>query len=190
VSPGTSKAISIYQIKVTLADSQLPIWRRIQVRGDITLARLHRVLQAVMGWTDMHLHQFVIGEKYYGVRDEDEVVLSKLMDERKYKLSDAVPGENSEFAYDYDFGDNWEHELVVEKVLPPQEGVRYPLCLAGARACPPEDVGGIPGYENFLDALADPNHPEHEECLEWIGGTFNPEKFDLDEVNQILHTMR
>jgi hypothetical protein len=190
VSPGTSKPISIYQIKVTLADSQPPIWRRIQVRSDITLARLHGVLQAVMGWTDMHLHQFVIREKYYGVPDEDEVGLSKPVDEGKYSLSDVVSGENSAFAYDYDFGDNWEHELVVEKVLPPQKGVRYPLCLAGARACPPEDVGGIPGYENFREAIGDPQHPDHKVLSEWIGGSFDPEAFDLDEVNQLLRAMR
>ncbi len=94
------------------------------------------------------------------------------------------------FAYTYDFGDNWEHILEIEKSLPPEEGVRYPLCLAGARACPPEDVGGIPGSENFLQALADANQPEHDEYLEWIGGDFDPEKFDLDEVNHRLRSAK
>jgi hypothetical protein len=187
---GAAKLVKIYQIKVTLHGSQPPIWRRFQVGSDITLARLHGVLQAVMGWKDAHLHQFVIREKYYGVPDEEELGPHKTSDERKYKLSDLVPGENSEFAYTYDFGDNWEHILEIEKSLPREESVRYPLCLAGARACPPEDVGGIPGYENFLQALADPNHPEHDEYLEWIGGSFDPEKFDPDEVNQLLRAMR
>ena len=142
-----------------------------------------------MGWEDAHLHQFVIREKYYGIPDKDDIGVSETIDETRYKLSDVVPDKNSEFTYTYDFGDNWEHILEVEKTLPPEEGERYPLCLAGARACLPEDVGGIPGYENFLQALADPNHPEHDEYLEWIGDTFDPEVFEADEVNQLLHVM-
>ncbi len=187
---GVAKPLEIYQIKVTLTDLQPPIWRRIQVRGDTTLAELHRILQCTLGWTDTHLHQFIIRGEHYGVPDEDNSEARKTSDERKYKLSDLVPTEGSPFVYTYDFRDNWKHELVVEKVLPPQKGVRYPLCLAGARACPPEDIGGIPGYENFLQALADANHPEHDEYLEWIGDTFDPEKFDPDEVNQLLRAMR
>jgi hypothetical protein len=111
-------------------------------------------------------------------------------DERQYNLSEVTPGGDSQLRYDYDFGDNWVHVLVVEKTLPPQKGARYPVCLAGARACPPEDVGGIPGYEDFLEAIKDPNHPEREEYLEWIGGDFDPEAFDLDEVNQKLRSVR
>ena len=99
-------------------------------------------------------------------------------------------GEDSRFTYDYDFGDGWEHVLEVEKVLLPQKGVRYPVCLDGARACPPEDVGGMGGYEEFLKAIRDPNHPEHEEYLDWIGGNFDPEQFDLDEVNDILRSLK
>ena len=190
VPAGAAKSVKIYQIKVTLRGSRPPIWRRIQVRGNTTLAKLHRILQRVMGWTDMHLHQFVIREKYYGVPDEEDLGPHKTSDERKHKLSDLVPAEGSQFAYNYDFGDYWQHVLMVEKTLPLQESARYPVCLAGARACPSEDVGGIRGYENFLQALADPNHPEHEEYLEWIGGSFDPEAFDLDEVNQLLRAMR
>ena len=101
-----------------------------------------------------------------------------------------MPGEGSQFRYNYDFGDYWQHALVIEETLPPQEGVRYPVCLAGARACPPEDVGGTPGYENFLEALRHPKHPEHNEYLEWIGGAFDSEAFDVDEVNQGLRGIR
>ncbi len=180
----------IYQIKVTLSDSQPPIWRRIQVRSDITLAELHRILQIVMGWTDMHLHQFVIRDKYYGIPDEEDIGLSKTIDERKHKLGDVLPGENSQFLYDYDFGDNWEHVLLIEKVLPPQKGVHYPLCLDGACACPPEDVGGTLGYKHFLDAISNPTHPEHKECLDWIGGEFDPKQFDVDEVDHILRSVK
>ena len=143
-----SKPVEIYQIKVTLRDSQLPIWRRIQVRSDTTLAKLHRILQCVLGWEDAHLHQFVIGGEYYGIPDPEEEP-RRTKDGRKCRLSEVVPGEGSQFLYNYDFGDYWQHALVIEKTLPPQEGPRYPVCLAGARACPPEDVGGTPGYEKF-----------------------------------------
>jgi hypothetical protein len=92
--------------------------------------------------------------------------------------------------YEYDFGDSWEHELLVEKILPPEPGVRYPLCLKGKGACPPEDVGGVWGYDSFLEAIADPKHPEHDDMLEWVGGEFDPEAFDLDEVNEALRYVR
>jgi len=173
-------------MKVTLRDSQPPIWRRILVRSDITLAKLHRILQCVMGWEDSHLHEFVIQGRRYGVSNEDHVGPCETKDERKYKLGDTVSAEGSQFAYNYDFGDYWQHVLVIEKVIPRQEDVRYPACLTGARACPPEDVGGIPGYENFLEAIAHSDHPEHVERLEWIGGEFTPEAFDLDAINRQL----
>jgi len=185
-----AKPVEIYQIKVTLRDSQSPIWRRIQVRSDITLAKLHRILQRVMGWEDAHLHQFVIQGQRYGVPDDDHGSPCETKDERKYKLGDMVRAEGSQFAYNYDFGDYWQHVLVVEEIVPPQGGVQYPVCLAGARACPPEDVGGIPGYENFLEALRDPNHPEHEELVEWIGGEFDPEAFDIDAINLKLRGLK
>jgi hypothetical protein len=183
------KPAEIYQIKVTLRSSQPLIWRRIQVRSDATLAKLHRILQRVMGWEDAHLHQFVVQGQFYGIAHREEG-LRKTKDEREYRLSDLVPGEGSKFTYDYDFGDNWEHVLTVEQTLPPDEGVRYPTCLEGARACPPEDVGGISGYKNFLDAVKNPDHPEHDEYLEWIGGEFNPEAFDVEVVNEQLRSLR
>jgi hypothetical protein len=111
-------------------------------------------------------------------------------DERKHPLRKLVLGAGGQFAYTYDFGDNWEHILEIERTLPLEEGVRYALCLAGALACPPEDVGGIPGYENFLQVLNNPKHPQHTEYLEWIGDTFVPDAFDLDEINRLLHAMR
>lgn len=185
-----AKPVEIYQIKVTLRGSQPPIWRRIQVRSDTTLAKFHRILQRVMDWEDAHLHQFVIRGQYYGIPDQDEGEPHKTRDERKYKLGDVVPAEGSQFAYTYDFGDYWQHMLVIEKTLPPQEGARYPVCLAGTRACPPEDMGGISGYENFLQAINSPDHPEHDEYREWIGGDFDPEAFNVDEVNQRLRRLK
>jgi hypothetical protein len=190
MSEGTSKPVQTYQIKVTLRKSQPPIWRRIRLRSDVTLAKLHRILQCPMGWEDAHLHQFTIQGERYGVPGEEDVGSRKTRDERKYKLSDVMPGEGAQFTYLYDFGDNWEHILVVESTLPPQEGVRYPSCLAGGRACPPEDVGGLPGYENFLEAIADDAHPEHKDFTEWIGGPFDPETCDVDAVNERMKAIR
>ncbi len=138
---GTSEPIQIYQIKVTLPGSHPPIWRRIQVRSDTTLAKLYRILQRVMGWEDAHLHQFVVRDEYYGIPDQAEGEPRKTRDERKYTLSELVAVERGQFVYHYDFGDNWEHVLAVEKTLPPRDGVRYPLCLEGARACPPGRCG-------------------------------------------------
>ena len=143
-----------------------------------------------MGWEDAHLHEFVIRDEHYGVPGEEDIGPRKTRDERNYKLRDTVSAEGSQFAYNYDFGDYWQHVLVTEKTLPPQEGARYPVCLAGARACPPEDVGGIPGYEDFLEAMRDPQHPEHDEYREWIGGDFDPEAFDVDAVNQRLRGLK
>lgn len=181
----------IYQIKVTLRHSKPPIWRRIQVPGDINLAKLHRILQVVMGWEDYHLHQFIVGGTYFGQPHPDyEDFGLEMRDEKRVKLQQIVPGEKLKFVYEYDFGDNWQHDLRVEKVLPPEPGVRYPRCLKGKRACPPEDVGGVWGYDSFLEAIQDPDHPEHDIMLEWIGGEFDPEVFDLDEINAALRRVR
>jgi hypothetical protein len=178
----------IYQIKVTLCESKPPIWRRILVPSDITLAKLHRILQAVMGWTDSHLHQFIVEGTYYGVPDPDDFI--EVKSERRVRLNQVVAGETYRFIYEYDFGDSWEHELLVEKIVPPEKGVRYPVCIKGKRACPPEDVGGVWGYAEFLEAIRDPEHAEHEDYLEWIGGEFDPEAFDLDEINAALSHLR
>jgi len=178
----------IYQIKVTLCESKPPIWRRILVPSDITLAKLHRILQAVMGWYDAHLHQFIVGGVYYGVPDPDDFI--EIKSERRVRLNQIVAGEKSKFTYEYDFGDSWEHELLVEKIVPPENGVRYPVCIKGKRACPPEDVGGVWGYAEFLEAIRDPEHAEHEDYVEWIGGEFDPEAFDLDEINAALSHLR
>jgi hypothetical protein len=186
---GTTPA-DVYQIKVTLRDSKPPIWRRIQVPGDVTLARLHRILQIVMGWTDYHLHQFIIGGAYFGQPHPDYEGFLEMHDERRVKLAQIAPGEKFKFVYEYDFGDGWEHELLVEKILPPEPDVDYPRCLKGKRACPPEDVGGVWGYDDFLEIIRTADHPEHDDMLEWVGGEFDPEAFDLDEINAELKAMR
>jgi Plasmid pRiA4b ORF-3-like protein len=174
----------VYQIKVTLKGSKPPIWRRMQITSETTLAKLHRILQRVMGWEGSHLYQFVTGGIAYG--DPSMLGEWNAEDARTVTLAALMRSGKSKLLYEYDFGESWEHELLVEKILPLDEGKRYPVCLTGKRACPPEDCGGVWGYVSVLEALHDPEHPEHEEMLEWIGGAFDPEAFNRDEVNVAL----
>jgi hypothetical protein len=170
-----SKTDLLYQFKITLHQSKPPIWRRIQV-PDCTLADLHELIQAAMGWENEHLHLFIIGGVRYGIPDPE----LGLKNEAKVRLSQIVPqsGTLFRFKYEYDFGDGWLHDLLFEGSPPNDVGRKYPVCLGGARACPPEDVGGVWGYAEFLEAIADPKHERHGELLEWIGGEFDPEVFD------------
>jgi hypothetical protein len=171
----------LYQFKITLLDIRPPIWRRIQVK-DCTLDKLHEHIQTAMGWTNSHLHDFKIGDKDYG----DPWLLDENFEEFDYgdstttKLSDILPrtGKRFRFEYQYDFGDGWRHEVLFEGCLRAEQGQRYPLCLEGARACPPEDVGGTWGYEEFVEAVRDEDHEQHEDMLRWAGGRFDPEAFD------------
>jgi len=181
---------SIYQIKVTLNDSKPPIWRRILAPDTITLHQLHTILQTVMGWADYHLHMFTINGQIYGNPEDDEFGHMGTKNESRFKLNQLVGREGFKFRYEYDFGDGWLHDLVVEKILPAEEGMRYPVCVTGKRACPPEDSGGIWGYEEMLEAIANRKHPEHDRYLEWIGENFDPERFDLNEVNESLRHSR
>jgi hypothetical protein len=186
-----SPATPIYQLKITLRDIRPPIWRRIQVPGDLTLGQLHRVLQIALDWSDSHLHQFKIGGAFYGVPDPDYDMMGPPMrDEKRVRLNTLLCREKDKMIYEYDFGDGWEHDIVLEKILPRQAGVHYPICLTGKRACPPEDCGGVGGYEMFLEAIQDPEHPEHDEMLEWVGGEFDPEAFDLEVVNRALKSLK
>jgi len=187
--PG-EKLTEIYQIKVTLKGCKPPIWRRLLVPSDVTLADLHQIIQAAMGWWDYHLHQFNIGGIFYGEPHPDYGGWIKMRDEQEFRLNQVVPGAKSRFTYEYDFGDSWVHMILVEKVLPPEPGQAYPVCIEGRRARPPEDVGGVWGYADFLEAIQDPEHPEHEAYLEWVGGEFDPEAFDLDEVNAALRALQ
>jgi hypothetical protein len=181
----------IYQLKVTLRHIKPPIWRRFHVPHEMTLGRLHQVLQLVMGWTDAHLHQFKVGKVYYGAAyPEDFDGAPETRNENKAKISELVSRPREKCVYEYDFGDSWEHELVLEKILPPEPGVRYPRCLEGKRACPPEDCGGVWGYANLLEVIQDEDHPEHDEMLEWLGEEFDPEKFDVKAVNKALKRVR
>jgi len=184
------KPVCIYQIKVTLQKSQPPIWRRIQVKSNTTLHKLHQILQIVMDWGDEHAHQFIINHISYDLSGEAYHGLVETEDERKYRLNQLIPAPKFRFEYEYDFGDSWEHILLVEKILPFQKGVHYPVCLEGERACPPEDIGGISGYYRFLETLRDPKHPDYQEMRGWVGKNFDPEVFDIKKTNQALRRMR
>ena len=181
-----AKSRALYQLKITLRDIHPPIWRRIQVWEDTTLAQLHTILQIVMGWEDYHLHEFVIGRRLYSVPDpDDDMNERKVVDESHVPLGEVVPRVGTKFAYLYDFGDSWEHDLILEAILLPETTAQYPTCIGGERRTPPEDVGGITGYEEYLAVLADPQHEEHGNMLQWRG-QFDPESFAPDQVNQGL----
>lgn len=180
-------ADGVFQLKVTLRGIRPPIWRRVHVPGKLRLGDLHHVIQTVFGWTDSHLHQFETAARRFGApRDFDQEIL----DEAQVTISEALGTAVKRFAYIYDFGDNWEHEVVVEKVIGGDSGRERPLCLAGRRHRPPEDCGGPPGYAAFLDAISNPRHPEHEAMREWVGGDFDPEAFDIAAVNRALAGLR
>ncbi len=176
---------SIYQIKVTLQGSKPPIWRRLLVPATISLSKLHEIIQIAMGWEDAHMHMFTIDGAHYGAPSPDDWM--PMQDESEYQLRRIAPMTGRKFTYEYDFGDSWRHIILVEKILPRVSGVQYPVCIKGKRACPPEDIGGIWGYYDFLEAINDPNHPEHETYMDWYEpGEFDSETFDIDEINAML----
>lgn len=185
-------ANTVYRIRVSLCEIEPAIWRTFAVRGSTTLDVLHGVVQAVMGWTDSHLHEFVIEGKHLLAAAALEVGDFEDLDAEKEEgvvLAEVVPRQGMHFEYEYDFGDGWHHSLEVEEIGPPETGVEYPVCLAGARACPPEDCGGPWGYPELLEVLANPSHEEFESTLEWVGDAFDPERFDLEEVNGLLRAI-
>ena len=178
----------IYQLKIQLRAVRPPVWRRVLVPGEVTLAELHEIIQTAMGWTNSHLHEFDIDGVGYGVPDP-EWGLPETLDESSARLF-RVAQQGSRFRYVYDFGDDWQHDVTVEKVHAPEQGTRYPCCVAGRRACPPEDVGGPWGYEDFLAALADPTHDEHAHWMEWAGGGFDAGDFDVAATDHRLGRSR
>jgi len=182
----------IYQIKVILLGTDPPIWRRLRVPANLTLETLHDVLQLAMGWEDCHMHDFRIGQQRFGTPDpmEREFGGPRTACERTARLFQVLGRAGIKAVYTYDFGDSWEHKIVVEKRLTPEPGGAYPVCLAGERHGPPEDCGGIPGFYNLLEAISDPWHEQHEELLDWLGDGFDPEAFSVDEVNRRLAPIR
>lgn len=184
-----NKQLSVYQLKVTLKGSKPPIWRELLVPSNLTLKHLHDVLQVAMGWDHRHLHHFGLGESYYGNTNPDFGLGDDVEDERNFTVSQLLTRERAAMIYEYDFGDGWEHKIELKKILPADEKAQQARCIKGARACPPEDCGGIWGYADLLDIIKNPEHPEREEMLDWLGDDFDPEYFDIDAVNGSLEKL-
>ncbi len=177
----------LYELKVVIKRIDPPIWRTIQVPPRTSLKRMHKILQTAMGWTNSHLHLFKVGDKEYG-----ELSLEwdfEVLDESKITLMEIFADGNRSFQYEYDLGDDWIHEVTLERQIEGEEETK-PGCTAGARACPPEDCGGATGYQYFLEAISDPDHEEHDSLLEWIGKGYDPEAFDLAAVDRALKRLR
>jgi len=182
---------SVYQLKIVLEGVRPQIWRRVQVSADIPLDELHLVLQAAMGWANSHLHSFTFGERRYTMPYEPgDLEELQREDEQTMCLSELITEPKQIFGYDYDFGDNWEHVVMLEKRLPASPDTKYPLCLDGKRACPPEDCGGIWGYANLLKILRNPAHEEYKEMRSWAGRKFDPEVFDVERFSKDLRRLR
>ena len=175
---------AIYELKVTLRDSRPPIWRRLRVRNDITLAKLHDLVQDVMGWEDCHMHLFVAGGKNYGANNPE---FPQWENEQTVSLAQVLRKPKDSLVYEYDFGDGWEHTIVLEQQLEATPGGTYPYVVDGKRACPPEDCGGVGGYRQLLAVLADPKHPQHAEMREWADELFDPDAFNADAFNRQIH---
>jgi hypothetical protein len=181
--------VQVYVLKITLAGTNPPIWRTVAVPGDCTLARLHTIIQIVMGWCECHMHQFVdAAENQYGV--EDPNLDMAILDQKRYRLNDIADGKGARFTYEYDFGDGWEHEVQVLKVGAPEGDTRYPVCLDGRRACPPENSGGVHGFYDMLAAIDDPGHEMREEYRDWLNSDFDPGAFDVELVNRELGVLQ
>ena len=179
--------LTVFQLHLALLDVKPRVWRRLLVPGALRLSGLHRVMQAAMGWEDSHLHAFSIGDARYGPQyddyPEDEI------DERRVTVIKALDGYES-FSYEYDFGDSWDHEVVVEARWTTDLGLKFAVCVDGKQACPPEDCGGAPGYAEMLQVLNDPSEERYDELREWLGGPFDPAAFDLAAVNAALQRLR
>lgn len=191
--PAGKETEKTYQLRIELEGVLPPIWRRVLVPGHASLGRLHGIIQIAMGWDNDHLHRFIVGKQAYSdpAFELEEYRGVSVLDEDEARLMDLAPRAGKVLSYMYDFGDSWEHRIKVEKILKPEPAAgNIAQCIDGARACPPEDCGGVCGYEDMLEALQDPKHKGHESVLEWLGEDFDPEAFDLEATNKALRRVR
>lgn len=183
---GKSRSRRVLSFTITLRHIVPPIWRTILVSDSAKLTELHEAIQGAFGWQDYHLHEFVIDGRRFSDPASDEWGMDDAEDDSIARLYDFGLSPGDAFLYRYDFGDDWEHEVVVVETREIKRGERLPRCTAGARSAPPEDVGGPPGYAQFLHAIADPEDEEHDTYLQWVGGDFDPERFNLERANDVL----
>lgn len=182
---------TVYQLRIELQHIEPLIWRRLLVPETLKLVKLDRIVQAAMGWTNSHLHDWRIGQQRYGVPDEEWIGGGSMLDERKFTVAQVLGEQVKAFAYSYDFGDGWDHQITVEERLPVHAGRNdWPMCLAGENACPPEDVGGPPGYMDFLQAMRDPKHEQHADYWRWWGGPFDATGFSINAANLAIRKLR
>jgi len=180
--------MNIYQIQIALKGFKPKIWRRVLIPSDLPLADFHNILQTTMGWTNSHLHHFIKNKTFYTMRMEEDDMWTEMnnVDYTELKVSDLLKTEKEKILYEYDFGDGWEHDIILEKILPYDSKIEYPICITGKMNCPPEDCGGVWGYADMLDILKQPKHKEYKSYIEWLGGEFDPEYFDKEEINELL----
>jgi hypothetical protein len=187
-----AKGDTVFTLKIVLKWLKPEIWRRVEL-PDCTLEDLHWVIQLCMPWTNSHLWEFTVGNQRFGMDMEDAPFAMEEDDSEpayEVQLSKLVAAGVKKFNYQYDFGDSWDHIITFEKPATRDPKAKYPRCVAGARACPPDDCGGAPGYEQLLEILADKKHPDHEHMMEWAGGPIDPEAFDLDAINKALQQLK
>jgi hypothetical protein len=176
----------IYQIKITLEGVQPEIWRRLFIQGDLFMHDFHKIIQTTMGWENIHLHQFLKNDRIFGIADNEPESPELFMDYTSIRVMDLLKAEGDTLRYLYDFGDSWIHKIDLEIIEPYDQDLFYPVCIDGERACPPEDCGGIPGYNDLTLIMAHPGHPRRDEMEEWLGDDYDPEEFDADTVNSYL----
>jgi len=181
----------IYQLRIELQHIEPLIWRRVLVPDSLKLAKLDRVVQAAMGWTNSHLHDWHVEQRRYGIPNEEWADSGDMLDERKFTVGAVLGEQVQSFAYSYDFGDGWDHRITIEERLPVQEGCNdWPMCLAGENACPPEDVGGPPGYMDFLESMHSTTNEQHADYRRWWGGPFDPRGFNINAANLAIRKLR
>jgi hypothetical protein len=183
----------IFELKIQIKGiTKPPVWRKIQIDAQSDLYKLNIAIQGAIGWANAHLHQFIINGNYYSIPFSDDLD-GDMIDERKYKISDFLRKEKDKIIYEYDFGDSWEHTIVLERILEPVTDVKYPILISGKGMCPPEDCGGFIGYENLKEILSDPDHEEYQEMADWLSieedEMFDPNEFDLEDQRAYLREM-
>lgn len=185
----TSMKDIIFQIQIVLRGSKPKIWRRVLIPSDMSLADFHEVIQTSMGWENSHLHYFEKNNTFYTLKIEGDDFLDEnnKIDYRDLTVADLLTKKHDRITYEYDYGDRWEHDIFLEDITAVNPQIKYPVCIEGKMSCPPEDCGGINGYHDILFILKNPQHKYYENYKDWLDERFDPEYFNIDEVNRRLH---